>query len=178
MDTGGDSGNDGLAMRLRVVPPAPAGAGCQGCSRRQVLRGLAVTAATVLVGCPSEDASMMPDAGPGSTTSSCGGNLCLDLNDPTNAALATVDGTLLVRAPADTILAVRTSTTAVQAVSDVCTHAGCGVRYDHVNKILICPCHGSRYTLTGAVIQGPAVRPLARYQTQFDAGANQVTILL
>src|ERR1700681_3190254 len=121
-------------MQLRVVPPAPIDAGCEGCSRRALLHGLAVTAATALVGCPSspgDDDTMTTDAGPGSTTSACGTNLCVDLNDPKNAALTKVDGALIVTAPRDTIILVRTSATAVQAVSDVCTHAGCGVRYDH-----------------------------------------------
>ncbi|TMQ16095.1 MAG: Rieske (2Fe-2S) protein [Deltaproteobacteria bacterium] len=163
-------------MPLRVVP-VPGDDGCQGCSRRTVLQGFAVTAATVLVGCPSPD-GMEPDADPGSTTMMCGNNLCVDLNDPKNAALTMVDGTLIVSAPRDQILIVRSSATAVQAVSDICTHAGCGVRYDRVNKILTCPCHGSRYSLTGAVLQGPATRPLAKYQTQLDGTANQLTIML
>jgi cytochrome b6-f complex iron-sulfur subunit len=73
---------------------------------------------------------------------------------------------------------VRSSATVVQAVSDICTHAGYGVRYDRVNKILSCPCHGSQYTLTGMVIRGPAIQPLTQYQTQLDASTNQLTILL
>ena|ERR1044071_2866308 len=122
-----------------------------------------------------------PDGGDGGSSSAakaCGTNLCLDLNDPKNAALTAVDGSLIVAAPRDSILLVRSSTTVVQAVSDICTHAGCGVRYDRVNKILSCPCHGSEYTLTGMVLRGPAFKPLAKYQTQLDASTNQLTILL
>ena len=172
-------------MQLRVVPAASTDEGCPGCSRRAVLRGLALTAASALVGCPGGDGSMSgtgPDAGgeggSGSTASACGANLCLDLDDPKNAALTAVDGSLVVAAPKDSILLVRSSATVVQAVSDICTHAGCGVRYDHVKKILSCPCHGSEYTLTGMVLRGPAFRPLASYQTQLDASTNQLTILL
>lgn len=187
MDTAAIGGNDDRAMQLRAVPAASTGEGCPGCSRRAVLRGLALTAASALVGCPSGDGSMGgtgPDGGDGgeggsgSTASACGVNLCLDLNDPRNAALTAVDGTLVVAAPRDSILLVRSSTSAIQAVSDICTHAGCGVRYDHVNKILSCPCHGSEYTLTGMVLRGPAFKPLAKYQTQLDASTNQLTILL
>ena len=165
-------------MRLAVLPPDPTDAGCAGCSRRALLQGLAMTAATVLVGCSTDDTMLQPDAGPGPTPTACGNNLCLDLNDPLNAALAQVDGSLVVTAPRDRIIVVRTSATATQAVSDVCTHAGCGVRYDHVNRIFSCPCHGSRYAITGAVLQGPATRPLAPYQTQLDLSANQLTIFL
>jgi cytochrome b6-f complex iron-sulfur subunit len=180
VDTAAMGGNHDRAMQLRVVPAASTDGGCPGCSRRTVLRGLALTAASALVGCPSSDDSMntAPDGGSGSTALACGANLCLDLNDPKNAALTAVDGSLVVAAPRDSILLVRSSATVVQAVSDVCTHAGCGVRYDHVNKILSCPCHGSEFTLTGMVLRGPAFRPLARYQTQLDASTNQLTLLL
>jgi len=136
-----------------------------------------MTAATVLVGCPSGDPPP-PDGLPPSASAVCGTNLCLDLNDPLNAALTMVDGALTVRAPKDTILIVRTSTGAAQAVSDICTHAACGVRYDRAGKALTCPCHGSRYTLTGAVLRGPATQPLKRYVTQLDESTNLLTIML
>ena len=133
-------------MRLRVVPAAASDAGCSGCSRRTVLCGIAVTAASVLVGCPS-DPMVDPDAG-SSNAKMCGDNLCLDLNDPQNAALTMVDGSLVIAAPADRIIIVRSSTSVTQAISDVCTHLGCGVRYERVNKILVCPCHGSKYAVS------------------------------
>jgi cytochrome b6-f complex iron-sulfur subunit len=164
-------------MSLRVIPPAPTATGCQGCSRRDVLQGLAMTAATVLVGCHGEPTTE-PDAGPSSTPTACGANLCLDLDDPLNAALTMVDGSLVVSAPKDKIILVRTSTAMVQAVSDICTHAGCGVRYDRVGKVFNCPCHGSRYSLTGAVLRGPASSPLKQYTTQLDQGTNVLTILV
>jgi cytochrome b6-f complex iron-sulfur subunit len=170
-------GND-ARMRLPLVPAPADGATCAGCSRRTVLHGLAATAAAVLAGCPSGDGTTGPDAGPDPSTSMCGKDLCLDLTNPINAALTRVDGSLVVAAPKDRIILVRTSSSAVQAVSDLCTHASCGVRYDRVSRGFSCPCHGSRYTLTGAVLQGPATRPLARYQTQLDLSTNQLTILL
>jgi len=165
------------AMPHRVVSPAPTDPECQGCSRRAVLQGLAMSAATVLVGCQG-DSTLAPDAAPGSATTMCGANLCLDLDDPLNAPLTMVDGSMIVDAPKDKILVMRTSTTVVQAVSDICTHAGCGVRYDRVGKIITCPCHGSQYSLTGAVTRGPASRPLQKYLTQLDPGTNVLTILL
>jgi Rieske Fe-S protein len=47
----------------------------------------------------------------------------------------------------------------VTAFSAICTHRGCTVR--PAGAEFHCPCHGSKYdAFTGAVIQGPAQRPL------------------
>lgn len=164
-------------MSLRVVP-APAAA-CPGCSRRDVLQGLAITAAGVLVGCTTQDTpAPAPDAGPAPVTSMCGTQLCMDLDDPGNASLTMVDGVAVINAPRDKIIVVRTSTTDVVALSDVCTHAGCGVGYDRIGRVLNCPCHGSQFSLTGSVLRGPAPAPLRRYTAQLDAATDLVTITL
>ncbi|WP_036537235.1 Rieske 2Fe-2S domain-containing protein, partial [Nocardia cyriacigeorgica] len=52
----------------------------------------------------------------------------------------------------------------VHAVSATCTHLGCLVAFNDAERTWECPCHGSRFTIDGAVIQGPATRPLERKQ--------------
>jgi cytochrome b6-f complex iron-sulfur subunit len=44
------------------------------------------------------------------------------------------------------------------AISSICTHLGCTVAPTEWG--FQCPCHGSKYTLDGKVIAGPAPRPL------------------
>jgi Rieske Fe-S protein len=48
----------------------------------------------------------------------------------------------------------------VSAMSAVCTHKGCTVGFNGDKKTLDCPCHGSRYHLDGAVLNGPAKKAL------------------
>lgn len=48
-----------------------------------------------------------------------------------------------------------------QGLSTVCPHQGCQVNAVRDGQV-ICPCHGSRFGLDGAVLEGPAQSPLAR----------------
>jgi Rieske Fe-S protein len=60
------------------------------------------------------------------------------------------------------------------AVLAQCTHNGC--QPAPVGARLVCPCHGSEFSLEGAVLQGPADRSLTRYEvTEAD---GQVTVWL
>lgn len=45
-------------------------------------------------------------------------------------------------------------------VDTTCTHMGCELNWNSAEKSWDCPCHGSRFTYDGKIIQGPAVEPL------------------
>ena len=51
---------------------------------------------------------------------------------------------------------------ALHAVSARCTHLGCILAWNAAERSWDCPCHGSRFAVDGDVLQGPAVKPLAR----------------
>ena len=50
----------------------------------------------------------------------------------------------------------------LHAVSLRCTHLGCLLRFNGAERSWDCPCHGSRFDIDGAVLEGPATSPLER----------------
>ncbi len=61
---------------------------------------------------------------------------------------------------------------AFTVLSPVCTHQQCIV--DVAGARLVCPCHGSEYDRAGAVVVGPAERPLPRHPAELTAEGELV----
>jgi cytochrome b6-f complex iron-sulfur subunit len=57
-----------------------------------------------------------------------------------------------------------------------CTHKGCDLTYAKDEKQLLCPCHGSTFDLSGAVVKGPATRPLNYYHAELQGDEVMVTV--
>ncbi|MFP5288017.1 MAG: FAD-dependent oxidoreductase [Thermoanaerobaculia bacterium] len=66
----------------------------------------------------------------------------------------------VVRLGGEKVAVYREETGKVHAVSPVCTHAGCLVHWNPSEKSWDCPCHGSRFSPDGEVLEGPAVKGL------------------
>ncbi|MCJ7513896.1 MAG: ubiquinol-cytochrome c reductase iron-sulfur subunit [Anaerolineales bacterium] len=61
------------------------------------------------------------------------------------------------------------------AMSNICTHLGCRVRWIDGRQEFFCPCHNGVFDKQGAVVSGPPPRPLDRYPTKVEDG--QIYIL-
>lgn len=62
----------------------------------------------------------------------------------------------------------------INALSPICTHLGCTVEV--MDERLVCPCHGSTYDRSGAVLLGPAQQPLARYPVSMLQGVITIDL--
>jgi cytochrome b6-f complex iron-sulfur subunit len=123
------------------------------CPRRQVLIGAGAGGVALLAACGSSGGSKTDagtgDTGASSAPSSGGGTQgIIALSDvPSDKAVSVKDST-------GRTLLITQSGGKLTALDATCTHMACTVAPD--GSKLTCPCHGSQYSLTGSVIQGPA----------------------
>ena len=54
------------------------------------------------------------------------------------------------------------------ALSNICTHLGCRVRWVADQSKFFCPCHNGVYDKNGNVVSGPPPRPLDHYEVKIE----------
>jgi Rieske Fe-S protein len=66
----------------------------------------------------------------------------------------------IVEVEREKVAAFRDEAGHLHAVSAVCTHMKCIVRWNAAERTWDCPCHGSRFGVDGALLEGPAMSDL------------------
>jgi len=54
------------------------------------------------------------------------------------------------------------------ALTAVCTHLGCIVKWVNEKQEFLCPCHGGRFSSSGQVLGGPPPKPLESFEVGLD----------
>ncbi|HKJ79605.1 MAG TPA: ubiquinol-cytochrome c reductase iron-sulfur subunit, partial [Prolixibacteraceae bacterium] len=73
------------------------------------------------------------------------------------------------------IIIIRSGQNNYLALSKVCTHQGCTVAYNHSSGQLPCPCHGSVFSTSGGVVNGPAETNLQTYSVEVEGNLLKLT---
>ena len=145
-------------------------------SRRDFCVGLTLlSVAGLLPACggsstsPSGDAPMLPTINASVAT----GKIALTIN--ASSPLNAVGSAALVQTSSGSFLVAQTAAGSFTALTATCTHEQCTVT-GFQSPQYVCPCHGSRYSTSGAVVQGPAPRALQSFATVFANGVLTITV--
>lgn len=83
------------------------------------------------------------------------------------------DGWLKTTVP-KSVWAVKQASGEVVVYSGLCTHLGCGFRWNPQQQQFQCPCHMASFALDGQVLGGPPPRPLDTLQSKIEEGRLRV----
>jgi len=126
-------------------------------------KGAALAGLAYCVGCSSNSDSV--------TAPPSNVDFTIDISQSAYQALNTPGGTVIK----DSIIIARLSDNSIVALSSICTHQGGTVEYQKNNNRFYCPNHGSNFSTSGNVINGPAGSPLKQYTTALTGTSLRVT---
>ena len=135
---------------------------------------------TTMTACGSSDNELEPQPEPGAgsatgvtgTTTGNAINFAIDLDNASNAKLKAAGG---FQTFGDVIVAL-TSTNAYVALAKKCTHQGTTIDFRVAQNDFHCQTHGSQFSLTGAVEEGPAETALKTYKTALSTDGKTLTV--
>jgi cytochrome b6-f complex iron-sulfur subunit len=121
-----------------------------------------------LTACSNEE----PD--PAAPDPTKGLDLSLDLTSADYSKLQTNGEFAIVKG--QPIIVARKNDGSFVAVSKDCTHQGAQLVYQAGNDRFNCPLHGSNFSTTGAVVNGPASGALKQYKTELNSAGTSLRV--
>jgi cytochrome b6-f complex iron-sulfur subunit len=97
-------------------------------------------------------------------------SVAVDASSP----LAAVGSAALVQSSSGLFLVAHTGQDTFTALTATCTHEACTI-IGFTGSTYVCPCHGSRFSTSGGVQNGPATRSLRSFPTSVASGILQIT---
>ncbi len=136
-------------------------------TRREFVAAGGAAAAAAVTGCGGGGSS----TGPGPVPTPVSSPPVNEVRVPLPAVGQTVPASGVVLVDPVPLAVTRLDETQAVAVTRICTHMGCTVDLPERSLgTLDCPCHGSRYLVTGQVVNGPAQRNLFSFPTRIEGG--------
>lgn len=127
-------------------------------NRRELIRNVAAGTVTLFVVPAAFTSCEKESVDPDDNNNPDNNILTIDLTDDKYDNLASSGGFV----KEGNVIVINTGEAFI-ALSNVCTHQGCTVTYNSGENNLPCPCHGSVFSTSGSVLQGPASSPLKKY---------------
>ena len=140
-------------------------------TRRDLIQKVFIGGTTLLILPPLLSSCSKDENDNGGTPPPPPKTITLDLTNPNFAALNTPGGFILTQG-----LIVANTPGGFIALDSTCTHQGCTIGYSSTANNFPCPCHGSVYSTTGGVLNGPTTVALKSYQA--SKAGNILTITL
>jgi Rieske Fe-S protein len=169
-------------LKVECAPASPAGLETASNESRRAFCARACQAASllalggVLEGCGGSPTSPSgSNAPPLTVVAGTAGSGVVTVSIGSGSPLAATGGAALVQSGSGSFLVARTGQDTFVALTATCTHEACTVS-GFESQTYVCPCHGSRYSTSGAVVNGPATRALREYATQFANNVLTITL--
>ncbi len=145
-------------------------------NRREFCQALTIlSAASLMQACSGNSTSSGGDAPQLATVNGTLSGSTVSVTVDASSPLNTVGSAALVNTSRGALLVARTGQTTFTALNATCTHEVCTVT-GYQSGTYVCPCHLSEFSTSGAVVRGPASRPLTSYATSFASSVLTITI--
>jgi len=140
-------------------------------TRRDLIQKVLIGGVTFLVLPPVLNSCSKDENDNGGTPPPPGNKLTLDLTNALYAVLNNAGGFVVAQG-----IIVANTAGGYVALDSTCTHQGCTIGYSSTANNFPCPCHGSVYSVTGSVVNGPTTVALKSYSV--SKSGNILTITL